>query len=249
MIRLEDVIQLKDDERVRAFTRRHGITIVPNLLLALVLIVVPFFFLFPLFSSGPTGVVAFIAMVVAGAVIAFRSFIMWDGDIIVVTNKRLVDVDQLGVFSRTVNEIVVENIQDCSWSKNNLLDQILNMGHFKARSASGSLTIEAKCIPRPQELQHLVNEIREEATLSQSGRSAPRPQAAEEDDEDEKEEEMSPEKEKLIDRISDQLEGMDEAELRNLAQTLKDEDRDITIKRLFSEDGEEPKELKEVSDS
>lgn len=240
MIRLEDVIQLKDDEKVRAFTRRHGITVVPQLLLAFVLIVTPFFFLFPLFSSGPTGVVAFIALVVTGAIIAFRSFVMWDGDIIVVTNKRLVDVDQLGVFSRTVNEIVIENIQDCSWSKKNLLDQILNIGHFKARSASGSLTIEAKCVPRPQELQHLVNEIREEATTPQSSRPAPKPTVqVQEEDEDE---ESSPEREALLKGISRHLEGLGETELRNLSQTLKKEDRDITIKRLFS-DGEEPKEI------
>jgi len=50
MFRLESVIQLKDEEQIRAIARRHIITLIGPLALAMVLIVVPFFFLFPLFS-------------------------------------------------------------------------------------------------------------------------------------------------------------------------------------------------------
>ena len=238
MPKLEDVIQLKNDEEVRAITRRHGITIFPPLVLALVLIVVPFFFLFPLFSTGPAGIVAFLAVVCAGLVIAVRSFIMWDGDIIIMTNQRIVDVDQKGVFARTVNEITLENIQDFSWSKDTILDQMLNMGHFKARSASGSLTIEGRFIPHPQQLQNLAQNLQNEAVSTSSARASASRATAH----------KSPERSSLLKEVVTRMETLDDRSLRNLAHTLKTADREIAIQKLFGDGAEEKKGLKERGD-
>jgi hypothetical protein len=257
MPRLEDVIQLKDDEEVRAITRRHGITIVPILALALVLIVVPFFFLFPLFSSGPAGIVVFLALVVTGIIIAARTFIIWDGDILVVTNIRIVDVDQQGVFARTVNEIAYESIQDFSWSKKTIIDQILNIGHFTARSASGSLNIEAKHVPRPQDLQNLVNDLRTEHLANLARASAPvvhpMPQrhiaVAEEDDQGVDEDEMIRERTEMMNELKKRMAHLSNAELDELMQKIKADDRDITIKRLFGEGAHMPKSLDEQEDA
>lgn len=237
MPKLEEVIQLKEDEEVRAITRRHGITIVPPLALALLLIVAPFFFLFPLFSTGPAGVMVFAVGIVVGGIIALRTLVMWDGDIIIVTNRRIVDVDQKGVFARTVNEIAFENIQDFSWSKSNILDQILNIGNFKARSASGSLTIEARYIPRPQDLQNLLNDMRMEAT-DRGVRSAPRMEAA-----------TSPQRAALLKEVASRVGELDDRKLHALARDLKEEDRDIAITKLFG-DGVERKadQLKPLDD-
>jgi uncharacterized membrane protein YdbT with pleckstrin-like domain len=235
MPKLEEVIQLKTDEEVRVITRRHGVTIVPPLLLALVMIVVPFFFLFPLFGTGPAGIVAFLAVVCAGLIIAVRSFIMWDGDIIIMTNQRIVDVDQRGVFARTVNEITLENIQDFSWSKHTLLDQLLNIGHFKARSASGSLTIEGRFIPKPQELQNVAQNLQKDAISDASiAKTKVMP--------------SSPERAGLLKDVVRRMESLDDRSLRNLAHTLKTADREIAIQKLFGDDAQPAHGLKELSD-
>ena len=70
MIRLEEVIQLKEGEEVKALMRRHVVTLLPQLVAASVLIVAPFFFLFPLFTSGPAGIVLFGVLVLVGVLVA-----------------------------------------------------------------------------------------------------------------------------------------------------------------------------------
>lgn len=241
MPKLEDVIQLKDDEQVKALARRHGITLVPFLFLSLVMIVTPFFFLFPLFGSGPAGIVVFLVVVLAGLLVAVRSFIMWDGDLLIVTNQRIVDVDQQGLFSRTVNEITFNNIQDLSWSKGSVLDYILRIGTVRMRSDSGSLTIEAEHVAHPKALQNLINDLWQEAIRH---RPAPAPSvvahpvAEPEQDDDRRTE--------LMKEVAGRMDTMDNESLAKLARTLKTEDRDIAITHLFGErkDGE----LKELKD-
>jgi hypothetical protein len=236
MPKLEDVIQLKDDEQVKAIARRHGITLVPWLVLALVLIVTPFFFLFPLFGSGPAGIVVFLATVIAGIIVAFRSFMMWDGDLLIVTNQRIVDVDQQGVFARTVNEITYGNIQDLAWSKGSVLDYVLRIGTVRMRSDSGSLTIEAKHVAHPQMLQNLINDLWQESIHHRS--SAPAPFQAQSSG--------ASHRDDLIKQVAGRVETLDDEGLAKLARTLKAEDREIAITHLFGEKKEGT--LKELDD-
>lgn len=90
MFRLEDVLQLKDTEDVKLVVRRHPVSLVPGLGSALLLIVIPFFFLFPLFAWGIPGVGAFMASVVIGIVVAIRTVLVWNADVLIITTLRLV---------------------------------------------------------------------------------------------------------------------------------------------------------------
>lgn len=244
MIRLDEVIQLKDGEEVRALTRRHVITLVPHLLAAAILIVAPFFFLFPLFTSGPSGVMVFGVLVCVGILIAIRSVIMWDGDLIIVTNHRLIDVDQQGIFARTINEILYGNMQDPAWSKSTPLDFLLGIGRVSARSSSGSLMIEAKHVPNPKELHQLISELAHKAmaawtsggTSSTSTSSSGATAGTSTDDT----------KRELVDRVSKQIANMDEEALKKLADTLKGNAQDIAIAKVFGDKtGSSLKEMKE----
>ncbi len=78
MFHIEDVLQLKDDEQVKAIVRRHVVMLVPRLFLALLLIVIPFFLLFPLFSWGLPGAIGFFVVILIGVVIAIRTLLLWD---------------------------------------------------------------------------------------------------------------------------------------------------------------------------
>ena len=216
MLRLEDVIQLRDGEEVRAITRRHGIMLVPALATALVLIVAPFFFLFPLFSTGPVGIVVFAAVVGAGVIVAFRAFIIWDGNALIATSQRVVEVQQTGVFARTVNEIMYSNVQDVSWSKKTPFDMMLDIGIVRVRTISGALTIEDPHLPKPQRLQQLINDLCQSIQPKRT--------------------DVSPERATLLKRVSDRLESLDDSSLDKIVDTLKKDDREIAIKKLFGDD-------------
>lgn len=161
MFNIEDVLQLKDREEVRHVTRRHVLTMFPPLLLSLVLIVVPFFLMFPLFAWGIIGVAMFIVSVFSGIGVALRTLLLWDADILIVTNLRLVDVDQRGIFARTVSEAPLESVQDVSWSRNGIVQTLFRMGDLKVQTAGATANIEAKAIPRVEVVHELINEMRQ----------------------------------------------------------------------------------------
>lgn len=160
MFRIEDVLLLKDDERVKTLARRHIVTLLPRLFLALLLIVLPFFFLFPLFALGPLGVALFIVLFGCGAVLAVRSLLLWDADVLIITNHRVVDVDQRGVFTRMVSEAPLGSIQDVSWMAKGFLESLFRMGTLRIQLASGTSTIEAKRISHPKALHELISNLR-----------------------------------------------------------------------------------------
>jgi hypothetical protein len=216
MFKLEDVLLLKDDEEIRAITRQHGVMLVPMLSLALLLIVGPFFFLFPLFSSGPAGIIMFGILVLVGIFVAIRKFIMWDGDVFIVSNQRIVNVDQKGMFSRTVTEVKLEDIHDASWSKSGVAHYVFNLGNVLVQGSS--LTLAAKSVPGPKELHGLINDLRH----------AVKPKRVD----------LAPERASVLKHITSQLESLDDEALTDLDRTLKRDDRDATIKKLFGDEGE-----------
>jgi len=164
MFHIEDVLQLKDREEVRHVTRRHVLTMFPPLVLALVLIVAPFFLMFPLFAWGFIGVAMFFVAVLIGIGVALRTLLLWDADILIVTNLRLVDVDQRGIFSRSVSEAPLDAIQDVSWSRNGIIQTVFRMGGLKVQTAGATANIEAKDIPHAEAVHELINDLRQRST-------------------------------------------------------------------------------------
>jgi len=178
MFHIEDVLQLKDREEVRHVTRRHVLTMFPGLLLALVLIVIPFFLMFPLFSWGMLGVVLFFIAVLLGIGTAVRTLLLWDADILIVSNLRLVDVDQRGMFSRIVSEAPLDAVQDVSWSRKGIFQTIFRMGNIKVQTAGATANIEAHLIPHPEQVHELINELRQAVPAKKPEASAVVPVSA-----------------------------------------------------------------------
>jgi uncharacterized membrane protein YdbT with pleckstrin-like domain len=53
----------------------------------------------------------------------------------IVTNQRIVDIDQKGLFNREVNELPLANIQDVSHKLNGFLGTIFNFGNVIIQTA------------------------------------------------------------------------------------------------------------------
>lgn len=164
MFHIEDVLQLKDAEDVRLVVRRHPMTLAPGLFVALLLIVVPFFLLFPLFSWGVAGMALFVVAVLGGIVVAVRTFILWDADVLVITTLRLVDVDQKGVFSRFVTEIPLPSIQDASWHRRGIMDTVFKIGTLSIQTAAGSTPMTVNRVAHPGKIHELINDLRHATT-------------------------------------------------------------------------------------
>lgn len=226
MFRIEDVLLLKDDERVKTVTRRHLVTLFPGLFLALILIVMPFFLLFSLFAWGIPGVAIFFTALIAGLCIAFRTLLLWDSDVLIVTSLRLVDVDQRGLFSRIVSETPLASIQHVTWSKKGIIESVFRLGTIKVQTQSVTTAIEAQRIPHPQLIHELINDLRQHAVPMNAPQSGPAPAA-------------SPDP---LKKISSLLEKYSPEELGRIESVLKARERSTVADAFFSGKEAEKKE-------
>lgn len=163
MFRVHDVIQLKPDEEVRAIFRRHGVTLWLPLLLASALLVLPFFFLFAFTKAGAAGMAAFGVSVIAGLLVALRAFHVWDGDVLVVTSLRVVDVDQRGIWHRVVSEAPMHGVEDVRWERRGPSDALFRLGTVRIRTSGLASEIAAPKIAHPEIVQTLIHDLRDEA--------------------------------------------------------------------------------------
>jgi hypothetical protein len=122
----------------------------------MVLIVVPFFFLFPLMGWGLIGLAIFAGSIAVGVVLAIRVLFLWNADVLVVTNLRLVDVDQKGVLSRRVAEVAYDAIEDVSWQRKGVWQTIFRMGSVGVQTAGQASNLDIQKIPHPDKLHDLI---------------------------------------------------------------------------------------------
>jgi len=216
MFRLESVVQLKDDEAVRAVVRRHLATLLPQLLLAMLFIVVPFFFLFPLFSWGIPGVILFGIVFSVGAVIAARGLYLWDADVLILTTERAIDVDQKGLLSRRVSEAPLALIQDVSWKREGVWQTVFRMGGVSIQTAGATTTIQADAIPRPEQVHELINDLRHDARPAANGAEVPADRRG------------------RIRHIIQLLDQVDDATVAQIEAQLVKSDRDASVNNLFN---------------
>ena len=95
---------LKDDEQLIRIIRRYWLTFIIPGLLSAVLILIPFFFLIPLFAAGRWGIIGFSVLLFIGGIYCLRTIVVGYFNCFIVTDRRIVDHDQSGLFERNVSE-------------------------------------------------------------------------------------------------------------------------------------------------
>lgn len=222
MLHIEEIVQLKQGEEVQHIIRRHGATLIPQLFLAFILIVLPFFMMFPLFSWGVIGIVIFALTVLIGIGIALRTFILWDADALIVTNIRIVDVDQRGVFSRFVTEILLHTIQDISWQRKGFFETVFGIGTLIVQSTSAQQPLAVIRIKRPERVQEQIQQLKEKSSGVVSHKEIAEQQAHE--------------RSKILKEISQMLEGYSLDELKRVDIVLQARTRGAAADTFFSGD-------------
>lgn len=157
---------LKPGEEVVEIVRRYSLTYLPHGSLGLVLLLLPFFLLFPLFRWGGWGILIFFILILTAIVFIFRILYVWYFNVFVITNFRLIDIDQRGFFSRAVTEANYEKIQDVSITIKGVFATMFKFGSVHIQTAGTQVQIEIDRIYNPQRIQSLITE-RQKKILTQ----------------------------------------------------------------------------------
>lgn len=212
---LEKSLNLKDGEQVIYLGHRFALIHWPWMALSFILIVGPFFFLFPLFNLGWIGVVIFFCLIAFGIVFALRQLVKWYYTVFVVTPERIIDMDQKGLFDRTVSPVPFQNIQGVAFRMKGLFQTIFKYGTVIIETTQGDVKIEVRKVRHPHVLEQLIDELRLRAQEQQE-------QPGQQEDE-------------KIKAIKEFTEKLSIDDVKKLVQKLKQEERDEAVSDLYSD--------------
>lgn len=151
----------QNDERVFLFLRRSSISFIGPVLIILVMILLPlllqiFFSLmdinafsimtglfvrigseFPVVRAGQMLIYLYSAyyFFVAGYFLVI--WLDYYFDITIVTNERIIDINQVGLFNRSVSELYLTQVQDVSGAQKGLLQNMFHYGDVTIQTAGG----------------------------------------------------------------------------------------------------------------
>jgi hypothetical protein len=147
-----------DDEPVYLVVREHWIRLLGKLLLwtffAAALIVFNRYVKasLPLLFEGRIGLITQLFTQVYTLFLAASLFLIWliyYLNVQIITDRRIVDIDQVGLFSHTTTELHIENIEDVTSQNNGILGNIFNYGMVYVQTAGSKERFEFNNVASP----------------------------------------------------------------------------------------------------
>jgi Bacterial PH domain len=185
---LFEKIQLEPDEKVIKTVRKHWFVITLELLIIIIMGLMPVFIFMGLLIITPSeailsffetqtpfiifGLAAWLLLSAMATATAWTKYYL---DLWVITDRRIILVDQIGFFNRRVSNFRLERLQDIKVSIVGLIPTLLNYGTIRAQTASASENnFESTFLPDPRELQSLIQTAMD-ARLQSIGSDLPLP--------------------------------------------------------------------------
>jgi ABC-type multidrug transport system fused ATPase/permease subunit len=91
----------------------------------------------------------------------FLIWIFYYLNIQVITNIRIVDITQEGLFSHTVSELHIDKIEDVTSQTNGVFGTIFNFGHVFVQTAGTVERFEFQDVPNPAGIEKLILDLYE----------------------------------------------------------------------------------------
>ena len=160
----------RPDEEIILLLRRHWHAIVKYFLVLILEVVLPVivFIIFTQFTEfvwekgSPISVAVFFSASAYYLFIwlfFFHHWVEYYLDVWVVTNQRIINIEQKALFSRTVSELNIDMIQDVTSEVKGKLATILKFGDVHIQTAAEEKRFIFEQIPHPQEVATRITEL------------------------------------------------------------------------------------------
>jgi uncharacterized membrane protein YdbT with pleckstrin-like domain len=144
-----------EDESVVVFVRQHKWALFRALLIPFGLFVVALAVAFILSQVVAVLRPLFLGLAILGpAGFGFFVFIDWADDYYVVTNKRLVHVDELPIIRKRREEAPLSSITEIQFARHSILAHLLDFGDLRVETFGGAVSM--RDIPHPNEVKESI---------------------------------------------------------------------------------------------
>ncbi|HWQ59535.1 MAG TPA: PH domain-containing protein [Candidatus Fimivivens sp.] len=159
---------IHDEERVLAVYHRHWFNIVEELFLSVILSVIllgGFFFLpslYPEIVGSPNASLFFFLENSFFLFLWLTLFLIWIDvffDIWIITNERIVNIEQKGLFVRRVSELRFRSIQDVTSQVVGFIPSVLDYGDVLVQTAGENPRFIFRNVPNPVGVKDLIMKL------------------------------------------------------------------------------------------
>ena len=160
------MLDIHPDEKMMLKVRRHKLVLILETLFLIFFIIIPpvmFIVLERNLTIQGSDTALFIGIYSAILLIAWIIFfIIWTNyylDVLIVTDKRIIDIEQKGFFKREVSTLRLDNIQDVSVNISGILATFLDFGTIRIQSAGEMPEFIINDIPKPNRVKATIYEL------------------------------------------------------------------------------------------
>lgn len=169
------MIQLGPNEKVLAVERRHWLPISLECISLVFAAVLPLFLIVgaEFLPQSAQAIIAeyhplvwfFYTVWLLGLWMVFAIYVTdYYLDVLIVTNRRVIDVEQLGLFSRDTAELHLDSIEDMHVEIKGLVATLFKYGNLQIQTSSESPEFSMKNLNNPHRVQEIISKARLVAT-------------------------------------------------------------------------------------
>lgn len=172
MFHLDHLPDQRENEHVVLFLRRHWVALFAIVVAFLFLIGIPlllgwfFFDMVEVWLShpvlGPLLVLVASMYILSIWLFAFLEFTDYYLDTWIVTNERIINIEQEGLFHRTASELDLAAVQDTTAEIRGMFQTMLTYGNVFVQTAAEKSRFHFKNIDNPEHVKEIINKLVEE---------------------------------------------------------------------------------------
>ncbi len=175
---IKDAIHLEEDEEIIMIVRRHWFSLavegfIDLFIFIMTVAVVVFVDSLVMSNEEIIGTInvlpmSFFFVSLVGLLLWMRFFGVWSDhwlDAWIVTNKRIIDIEQKGFFNREVSSFSLNRIQDITYTIAGIIPTWLHFGDVRIQTASISDDFIMRKIPFPEDVKESIVKIVDESKM------------------------------------------------------------------------------------
>jgi len=155
------------DEKIIKVANRHPISFVRDAFWSIILFILSFSAMLYFFYVPYVLPLAFLVFVFS-IIGFFYSYFTWSKDKYIITDQRVVDMDQKTLFSRSQKEAFIDKIQDVVSETKGFLGSVFKYGNVNIQTA-GETPLTLDDIANPDMIQKIISDLMRDSRTKDEG--------------------------------------------------------------------------------
>ena len=169
-----------DDEKIFIVVRQHWIVLAGKLIIWFIFAAALVLFrrygqaYLPGLFEGDIGTVTTLFLQIYSLFLVLALFLIWllyYLNIQVITDRRIVDIDQVGLFSHVVSELHIAKIEDVTSETNGVFGTLFSFGMVFVQTAGTIERFEFDNVPDPEKIEKLILSLYDKIPPAEKTRS------------------------------------------------------------------------------